>query len=77
MTFLVSSVAIGKKWCPRVDLNYRHADFQSAALPLSYSGMGSDMLKTLSWVGAFYDYVSHGARGIFALVQITFVRDGI
>jgi hypothetical protein len=27
-----------KKWCPRADLNHRHADFQSAALPLSYSG---------------------------------------
>jgi hypothetical protein len=26
------------KWCPRADLNHRHADFQSAALPLSYSG---------------------------------------
>ena len=24
-----------KKWCPGVDLNYRHADFQSAALPLA------------------------------------------
>ncbi len=27
-----------EKWCPRADLNHRHADFQSAALPLSYSG---------------------------------------
>ena len=26
------------EWCPGVDLNYRHADFQSAALPLSYPG---------------------------------------
>ena len=27
-----------KKWCPGADLNHRHADFQSAALPLSYPG---------------------------------------
>ncbi len=26
------------KWCPGADLNHRHADFQSAALPLSYPG---------------------------------------
>ena len=25
-------------WCPGADLNHRHADFQSAALPLSYPG---------------------------------------
>ena len=27
-----------EKWCPGADLNHRHADFQSAALPLSYPG---------------------------------------
>ena len=27
------------KWCPGADLNHRHADFQSAALPLSYPGI--------------------------------------
>jgi hypothetical protein len=32
------SCSCSKKWCPRADLNHRHADFQSAALPLSYSG---------------------------------------
>ena len=26
-------------WCPGADLNHRHADFQSAALPLSYPGI--------------------------------------
>src|SRR5882672_4863986 len=25
-------------WCPGAGLNHRHADFQSAALPLSYLG---------------------------------------
>lgn len=29
-----------EKWCPGADLNHRHADFQSAALPLSYPGIG-------------------------------------
>ena len=29
-----------KQWCPGADLNHRHADFQSAALPLSYPGVG-------------------------------------
>ena len=24
------------KWCPGADLNHRHEDFQSSALPLSY-----------------------------------------
>ena len=28
------------KWCPGADLNHRHEDFQSTALPLSYPGMG-------------------------------------
>ena len=28
------------KWCPGVDLNHRHEDFQSTALPLSYPGTG-------------------------------------
>jgi hypothetical protein len=27
-----------KKWCPEADLNHRHADFQSAALPTELSG---------------------------------------
>ena len=26
------------KWCPGADLNHRHEDFQSTALPLSYPG---------------------------------------
>ena len=26
-------------WCPGADLNHRHEDFQSTALPLSYPGM--------------------------------------
>ena len=28
----------GGKWCPGAESNHRHADFQSAALPLSYPG---------------------------------------
>jgi hypothetical protein len=28
----------GVKWCPETDLNRRHADFQSAALPTELSG---------------------------------------
>ena len=31
-------IKLKDRWCPGVDLNYRHADFQSAALPLSYPG---------------------------------------
>jgi hypothetical protein len=27
-----------KIWCPGADLNHRHGDFQSPALPLSYPG---------------------------------------
>ncbi len=30
-----------KKWCPGADLNHRHEDFQSTALPLSYPGTGA------------------------------------
>ena len=26
------------KWCPEVDLNHRHTDFQSVALPTELSG---------------------------------------
>lgn len=29
---------IEEKWCPEADLNHRHADFQSAALPTELSG---------------------------------------
>ena len=28
----------GMEWCPEADLNHRHADFQSAALPTELSG---------------------------------------
>ena len=28
-----------EKWCPGADLNHRHEDFQSTALPLSYPGL--------------------------------------
>ncbi len=34
----IALIETPEKWCPRADLNHRHADFQSAALPLSYSG---------------------------------------
>ena len=27
-----------RTWCPGADLNHRHEDFQSTALPLSYPG---------------------------------------
>ena len=30
-----------KEWCPGADLNHRHGDFQSPALPLSYPGIPS------------------------------------
>ena len=30
----------GLEWCPGADLNHRHEDFQSTALPLSYPGTG-------------------------------------
>src|SRR3954466_12116595 len=29
-----------KRWCPGADLNHRHADFQSAALPAELPGHG-------------------------------------
>ena len=31
-------ILLRKKWCPEADLNHRHADFQSAALPTELSG---------------------------------------
>ena len=34
----VIRVLIGIKWCPETELNRRHADFQSAALPTELSG---------------------------------------
>ena len=33
--FLVTKI----KWCPGRELNFRHGDFQSPALPLSYPGI--------------------------------------
>ncbi len=32
----------GLKWCLGADLNHRHGDFQSPALPLSYQGTFSN-----------------------------------
>ena len=32
------SVCYFERWCPGADLNHRHEDFQSTALPLSYPG---------------------------------------
>jgi hypothetical protein len=31
-------ILLRNKWCPEADLNHRHADFQSAALPTELSG---------------------------------------
>ena len=33
-----TSALFMKKWCPGADLNHRHADFQSAALPTELPG---------------------------------------
>jgi hypothetical protein len=36
-----------KEWCPGADLNHRHADFQSAALPTELPGhLFAKLLKT-------------------------------
>ena len=32
-----------EKWCPGAELNHRHADFQSAALPTELSGHRDDL----------------------------------
>ena len=34
-----SSQVVGSKWSRREDLNFRPADYESAALPLSYAGL--------------------------------------
>src|SRR5215471_7032345 len=34
----VSSAFIKKKWCPGAELNHRHTDFQSVALPTELPG---------------------------------------
>ena len=31
-------ILLRNKWCPEADLNHRHADFQSAALPTELPG---------------------------------------
>ena len=33
-----------EQWCPGADLNHRHEDFQSTALPLSYPGVQTQSL---------------------------------
>jgi hypothetical protein len=35
---LVENISRFKKWCPERDLNLRHKDFQSSALPTELSG---------------------------------------
>jgi hypothetical protein len=34
----VLTVAVRETWCPGADLNHRHADFQSTALPTELPG---------------------------------------
>jgi hypothetical protein len=41
----------GVKWCPETDLNRRHADFQSAALPTELSGHRALAKPTGVWWG--------------------------
>ena len=43
-----SLVSLGFAWCPGAELNHRHADFQSAALPLSYLGFSPDRGERLN-----------------------------
>ena len=35
-----------KKWCPEAELNHRHGDFQSPALPTELSGQDGDLDET-------------------------------
>lgn len=39
------------EWCPETDLNRRHADFQSAALPTELSGHPCEPVWLLGGVG--------------------------
>ena len=39
------------EWCPETDLNRRHADFQSAALPTELSGHLCEPVWLLGGVG--------------------------
>ena len=36
------------EWCREIELNYRHMDFQSIALPLSYRGFVAEGLRWTS-----------------------------
>jgi hypothetical protein len=38
-------ISLKEKWCPEPELNQRHADFQSAALPTELSGHLSRVYK--------------------------------
>ena len=39
------SLLMLRKWCPGAESNHRHEDFQSTALPLSYPGMGTNIVR--------------------------------
>ncbi len=39
----------GLEWCPEADLNHRHADFQSAALPTELSGHFRSLKNLRFW----------------------------
>ena len=87
---VVSQLLFRNKWCPGADLNHRHEDFQSTALPLSYPGTGEG--DTFGWsrsrpcgVGcpaSFFDAVQCGFGVAFSVSSIAFSmssgsRDGI
>ena len=54
----VLTCVIPETWCPGADLNHRHADFQSAALPTELPGHNSFKKKYTSQIISQNKYYS-------------------
>ena len=52
------------KWCPETELNRRHADFQSAALPTELSGHRDRSGHSL-WLGRVIRYAQGAVQRVF------------
>ncbi len=57
----------GLEWCPETDLNRRHADFQSAALPTELSGHPCSDFSPCGGVGVRRKWVGYSIK--FRAVQ--------
>ena len=76
----IGTISCWNLWCPGADLNHRHGDFQSPALPLSYPGAhrrGADLVAAAAVVQRVIGWLSrHGIAFAQPVEQIAILAAG-